>query len=352
MKKGDELQIGTIRVKVDGLVPVVKTKSGWAKTKFDVENIKEVASLFKSHNYLDVLVDSKDAKFLKGFLSPEKLVRGARINVLPNGKKLDKAYSLFSPHLTIHDELSNEHWDVIYQNPNGKFAYLYTEDKRQNSKKNKYKKVDEFDKVLPKLVLTLDKVVKKGDLMALPLYTLLKTYMRVGNEMYYKATGHKGLTTLSKENIKVAGNEIFFDYVGKDGVPIKIKCNFNKDYSLELSKKLKKLKEKDFVFTSENKHPLTDIAFEKAFFDYCGKRFYPHIVRSHFATYTVRKFLKENKHPTKEDVKKLYLFIADKLGHKKFSKKKGDWETCYTVTIHHYISPDLVKKVESKIKRV
>ena len=335
---------GTIRIKVKDLKPYEKTKSGWKKSKekFSLDVVK----LFKAHKNFKALVDTKDSKFLKGQLFEGKC-QGARINILPDGKKLDKAYSLFAKNLCVHDQKSNEHWDVIYQNPNGGFAYVYTLDKKAKAKKVKFKKVHEFEKLYPKLKKKVEKSLKNGDILDLAMFTLLNTYMRVGTEVYYKARKHKGLTTLKKEDVKVKGNVVTFDYVAKDGVPRKIVKEFPRIYVTRLSKRLKSLKKNDFVFSDDNGRPLKDMKFKALFKDYCGKEFYPHIVRSFHATYRAEMFLKDHKKFSKNEMKEFFTSLAEDLGHKKYSKKEGVWKDSYTVTLNHYVDPLLVQKIKS-----
>ena len=252
-------------------------------------------------------------------------------------------YSLFAPDLKIHDEKSNIHWDVICRNPNGAYSYIYTVDKENSARKAKYEKVYEFGKYLPRLNRNLNKSLDE-DILVLPMLILLKTKMRIGNEIYYKRNHHKGLTTLKKKNIKINGCKISFDFIGKDGVPQNIVEKFPEKVVKELRAVLKLKKYEDFVFVDLNGRPLKDLTFEKGFEKYCGVKFYPHIVRSYYATAEAEKFLKKKK-ISKNEVKKFYMRVADKLGHKKFSKKTGSWEDSYQVTLHHYIRPELVEKI-------
>jgi len=348
--KSKTTPIGTIRIKTKNLQPVTKTKTSWKNTKFDTTNIKKIVHLFKAHANFNQLLDSKDKTFLKGFITPNKKTAGERITILPNGKKLNKAYSLFAPHLTIHDETNDTHWDVIFQNPNRKFSYLYTLEKVKKSTKEKYKKVKDFKKHLPKLKRNLTQALKKGELIALPMYTLLKTQMRIGNEHSLKTSGHKGLTTLKKQDTKINKNKVKFKYIGKDGVPQTSIENYPNLYITKLEKNISKLKKEDFIFVDKSGRPLKDTDFEKAFKKYCGTPFYPHIVRSYYATSTVENYLNKNKKPTKDQIEKLYTQIANKLGHKKFSKKDNQWETSYTVTVAHYIQPELINKINNLYK--
>jgi len=218
--------------------------------------------------------------------------------------------------------------------------------------KKKYEIVGEFEKHYPRLKRKVSSALKnKEDHLALPMFTLLKTYMRIGNEIYYKAHGHKGLTTLKKHDISIKGNHVTFNYLAKDGVPVEITEKFPDIYIARLSRKLKPIDKSSFVFTNRNKeHPLHEEHFRDAFKRYCGREFYPHIVRSHFATRKTKEFLNNHGSASKEEVRALFISIAEKLGHKKYDKKNDAWKDNFTVTVNHYIQPELVEKVKSIIR--
>ena len=340
---------GTIRIGRD-LKVYEKTSKSWKLSKKEFPEAQNAIKLFKAHGNIRELIDKKNPSFLKGQLSPNKEVQDARISILPNGEIIDKAYSLFAKNLTFHDESSHDHWDVIYQNPNGKFAYCYAISKKEKAIKNKYNKVQEFEKIYPKLERNVEKALKdKEDIIAVPMYTLLRTYMRVGNEIHFKANGHKGLTTLKKEDIFINKNKAIFNYLAKSGVPMEIVQEFPEEYIKRLKENLKDKKKSEFVFVDEKKHPLKDTDFMNAFESYCGERFYPHIVRSFYATSKAKEFLQNHKSAKKDEVKELFTEIAEKLGHKRFDKKSNEWKDSYTVTIHHYIQPDLVEKIQALV---
>ena len=61
----------------------------------------------------------------------------------------------------------------------------------------------------------------------------------------------------------------------------------------------------------------------KAFKRYCGKEFYPHIIRSHHATRRVKEFLKRKKDYQQGRDENAVFFLAADLGHKRFEKKGG-----------------------------
>lgn len=348
VKKEVVTKRGTLRILSKNLSVVEWNGKSWDSSNKSLTNAFKVISLFKVHNNFDKLLDTKNPSFIKGQLNPDGRVSGGRINILPSGEALDKAYSLFSPDLIVHDESSTHHWDVIYRNPNGKFAYVYTLDKKRRAKSKKYKRVDDFDRLYKKLYNNVLKSLKNTqDFFAMPMFTLLKTLMRVGSESYFKIDGHKGLTTLKKSDVSVNKNNVSFHYFGKDGVPLAINELFPKEYVDRLKKSLSSISNKAFVFSKSDGSTLHDTDFMKAFKNYCGTEFYPHIVRSHFATIKTKEFLKvHNKNnTTKKDVKVLFDGIASKLGHKKFSKKTGEWVDSSSVTIHFYVDPRLVDKV-------
>jgi len=345
MKEASE---GTIRIGKDLHAYQYRSKK-WTRINQKFPSASKVIQLFKAHNKFNELIDKKNPSFLKGQIFKGK-VQGARINILPTGQKLDKAYSIFAENLTIHDQSSHDHWDVIYKNPNGKYAYLYTQEKKKKASKQKYKKVELFESLYNKLnKAVINNLGNKKDIYALPLYTLLKTYMRVGNEIHFKATGHKGLTTLKKQDVRIEDNKVHFDYIAKSGVPMSITEEFPKDYIIRLKEKLTPLKKDQFVFTNKENKPLKDTDFMKAFQIYSGESFYPHIVRSFYATRKAKDFIKLHKTATKQEVSQLFMEIAEKLGHKRFDKKNNEWKNSYTVTIHHYIQPELVEKIQKSV---
>jgi hypothetical protein len=343
--------VGTIRIRAQDLQAYMKTSHSWKKSSQKFPHLLEVVKFFKAHNNFKILIDKKDSRFLKGELSPQKEARGTRINVTPDNKVIDKAYSLFADNLTIHDQSSDDHWDVIYKNKGGTFSYCYTLEKKDRSTIRKFKKVHQFDKVylrLYKKVLTA--LTDKNDFVAMPMHTMLKTLMRIGNETYYRAHGHKGLTTLKKKDIKINQDTVTFKYLAKSGVPTVIKQKFSSVYLKRLNQQLKKLKAHDFVFTSpKTKSPLHEEYFKKGFKKYCGHEFYPHIIRSHYATMRMNRFLQNKRKISKEEAKRLFLELASRLGHKKFVQKTQHWENSYTVTLNHYVDPLLVKKIKSRI---
>lgn len=344
--KQEVIRPGCLRIGKDLSVYVFGAGRWKKSTKTVPPSVSVAVRLFKANGNFSLLIDAKNQKFLKGQLSPEGRAQGARLSVLPDGTKLDKPYSLFATGLTFHDESSHSHWDVIYQNPNGKYAYLYALEKKKAAIQSKYRKVREFAKKYPLIRKRVTRALHDhSDMLAVPMYTLLVTYMRVGNETYYKANGHKGLTTLVKQDVVVQGNMTTFRFRAKSGVPMTITEKFPAQYIARMRRLLRSKKSRDFIFTDEKGSPLRDTHFMQAFERYCGKRFYPHIVRSYYATSCAEYFLSSHPKATKQQVRELFFSIAEKLGHKKFVKKENRWKESYTITIHYYLEPHVLEKI-------
>ena len=346
MKKS-EIRPGTIRIIVPHLKVYEKTKTSWKRSSIIFPEAMLVIKLFKKNKRFSYLIDKKDPRFLKGQLAPNGMSQGARIDILPNGKKLSKAFSIFAPNLMIHDENTRHHWDVIYKNPGGTYSYLYTREKVKMSRKKKYNTVKEFEKYYPTIKASAyDALNNEDDHFAVPMYTLLKTYMRVGNQIYYALRRHKGLTTMKKNDIDINGNRISFNYIGKGGVPTSITETFPKAYVGRLRRLLRRTGKSSFVFVNRNTgRPINEEHFRAAFKKYCGREFYPHIARSFYATNRVKKFLTSRKSVKKKDVHNLFYSIAERLGHKRFIKKDRSWREDYRVTINHYVQPEIMEKV-------
>jgi hypothetical protein len=347
LTKNSKIRPGTIRIKASNLKGYEKTKASWKRCSRIFPEAKLIIRLFKKSRRFSLLIDKKNPEFLKGQLAPNGVPEGARIGILPNGKKLSKAFSLFAPNLMIHDENTRHHWDMIYKNPSGTYSYLYTREKIKKFRKKKYQIVKEFERYYPKLKSRVYGALKnENDPFALPMYTLLKTYMRIGSETYYKLHRHKGLTTMKKNDIEIKGRRVSFHYIGKGGVPTSTTDTFPKVYIERLRNILRRIDGSSFVFVNrQTGRPINEEHFKAAFKRYCGREFYPHIVRSFYATNRVKEFLIARKPLKKKDVHHLFYSIAEKLGHKRFIKKDRTWRENYTVTINHYVQPEILKKV-------
>ena len=232
---------------------------------------------------------------------------------------------------------------IVFVNSLGLKTYLYSEDKIHLEQEKKFKLVQKFSENYDKIISNIENNLAKIEYLAL--YTLLKTVIRVGNYDYYLKNSHKGLTTLLKRDISVEGEKILFDFIGKDGVPHQIKKEFSEEYIVKLKKILSTRKKDEFVFTGLKGKPLHSEDFSSIFFNITQEHFYPHIIRSHHADSKCLDFL-EGKIEI-QNTEKLFFQIAKDLGHKKYNKKKEQWEISPNITIKNYIYPEYVKKIRA-----
>ena len=95
------IPVGTIRIRTKDLATLTRTPSGWRKSEIDLPDAAQAIHLYKSHGRLDLLVDAKDRRFLKGQLAPDGRALGARVLALPGGRKLNAGFSIFAKNQPI-----------------------------------------------------------------------------------------------------------------------------------------------------------------------------------------------------------------------------------------------------------
>jgi len=347
MSKKHELLDGTRRVKTKDLKQYLKKGSSWIVTSDMAETTKQAIELYVNNKRIEHLVDSFVTDFLKGHITPENQIGGGRIKVLPNGKKLARGgFSIFAKNLRFNKNNLTE-WDVCYDNVSGLKTYLYNEDKLHLEQNRKAKLVDKFSAKYNHILSELEKDIKRFKTIEyLALYALLLTKIRVGHLEYFKHLGHKGLTTLQKKDVTIKGNTINFKFIGKDGIPQNITKEFP-DYYIKIFKNLLlKKNNNDFIFANPDGIPLHSDVFSKILFNYTGEHFYPHIIRSHYADTESKRFLNTHKKSSKQEVLDEFKLIATELGHKKFNKKRNEWDLDYKVTIANYIRPKFSEKMK------
>ena len=87
-----EIRPGTVRITASRLKVREKTKTSWKRSSRIFPEAMLIIRLFRKNGRFSYLIDKKDPTFLKGQLTPKGSPGGARIGILPNGKKLNKAF--------------------------------------------------------------------------------------------------------------------------------------------------------------------------------------------------------------------------------------------------------------------
>ncbi|MFW6286057.1 MAG: hypothetical protein ACOC16_02950 [Nanoarchaeota archaeon] len=348
MKNKSYIENGSKRIKTDKKI-YIKKHNKWIFFDNISNKQNKIIQLYEKNNLINILIDNDDPEFFKGYINSKKHICGKRINILPSNKKLARGgFSLFAKNLEINTK-SFYQWDICFENESGLKTYLYNEDKIHIEKEKKAQIVDEFIISYQTIIKKLKKDIqtKKKFTKYLALYTLIKTLIRVGNIEYYILNSHKGLTTLQKKDITIKNdNKIIFEFIGKDGIPQKHEIKFENFYIEKLNQILNEKKENDFIFTNSKGEPLHSITFTKILYQYTNKHFYPHIIRSYYADTKCLHFIKKHKKTTKQEVDKIFLYIAKKLGHKKYNKKKQIWEICPKVVLTSYIRPKYIEDMK------
>jgi hypothetical protein len=129
------------------------------------------------------------------------------------------------------------------------------------------------------------------------------------------------------------------------GVPIHIREGFSAAYVRKLSALLKPKSPDAFTFCHASGHPLGGKEVKDAIGEFCGREFFPHIIRSYFADTEVKKFFRTKRTATREEVFDLLIKIASKLGHKRFDKEENAWIESPKVTVNNYIRPEFVERL-------
>ena len=105
----------------------------------------------------------------------------------------------------------------------GRKQYVYHAKWRQVRDANKYDKMVDFGRALPKIRRQTAEDLKlpglpKRKVLAAVVQLLEKTLIRVGNREYADDNKHYGLTTMKDRHVDVVGNRLEFDFTGKSGV--------------------------------------------------------------------------------------------------------------------------------------
>lgn len=112
----------------------------------------------------------------------------------------------------------------------GRKQYRYHAKWTSRRSDDKYFRLYEFGKALPEARKKLIKDLHRKELderkvLAISVDVLQKTLIRVGNESYKQLYGSFGLTTLRDKHVKINGNKINIDFVGKKGVKQNVELN-------------------------------------------------------------------------------------------------------------------------------
>ena len=116
----------------------------------------------------------------------------------------------------------NGHIQAIGTDAKGRRQYRYHDGWRAGRDRQKFDRMVQFGRVLPKLRAAVERDLlleglPKAKVLAATLYLLDAGFFRIGGEEYAEQNGSYGLTTLGKQHTRVVGDSVVFDYPAKSG---------------------------------------------------------------------------------------------------------------------------------------
>ena len=209
---------------------------------------------------------------------------------------------------------------------------------RDKAKYDKAKKLaSEIDKVKDKIVNDMQNKDAKLRRISTACYLIYRTAMRVGDEKDPEEADTVGATTLRKEHVKLNGDSIEFDFLGKDSVrwqetvPAR---GQDKQFPNNLKELVSKKKDSDEIFD--------EITSRHVNLYYSGvvKGLTAKVFRTYLASSVVTKYLREN-----GDIKK--STPAEKLYHAKLANLEAATMCNHKRTIPKTFEQTLQKKVDT-----
>ena len=115
------------------------------------------------------------------------------------------------------------HLQATGRDAKGRKQYRYHERFRETRDENKYERMIQFGKTLPRIRARVDADLRRNGpsrerVLATVVRLLERSLIRVGNEEYAKENESYGLTTLRSRHVRLAGERVRFRFRGKSGV--------------------------------------------------------------------------------------------------------------------------------------
>jgi DNA topoisomerase I len=117
---------------------------------------------------------------------------------------------------------ANGHIQATGRDARGRKQYIYHPEWRDVRDQNKYERLIEFARLLPRIRRRIDADMSKRGMprekvLATVVCLLDRTLIRVGNGEYARDNGSFGLTTLRMRHLEIEGSELRFQFKGKSG---------------------------------------------------------------------------------------------------------------------------------------
>ena len=227
--------------------------------------------------------------------------------------------------------------------------YIYNKEFTEKNNKKKFHKMIEFGENYKKMMNSVKRDLyseeeSKEKQIAMALMLVIDCGIRIGSEKYRDENKSFGATTLEPRHIKINGDVVSVDFIGKKGVKNTGKSR-NKKLSRNLRIKKKTLKKDDSIFTYKRGNcwyslKSSDVnKYLKRFGNFTSKNFRTWVANLSFLTELLNseKDLSENQRKT--NINKCIEKVSEKLNNTKMVCKKN------------YIDPYIIEIYMNDTKR-
>jgi len=120
----------------------------------------------------------------------------------------------------------NKEYVVTGEDKKGRTQYIYPESHNKETSENKYDRIETLEKDMPAIIELVKQDVSMGIPEAEAVYTIYKTGFRPGTEKDTLAEEQAyGVSTLEPKHVKVSGDTVKFNFIGKKGVKVEKTVN-------------------------------------------------------------------------------------------------------------------------------
>lgn len=224
---------------------------------------------------------------------------------------------------------------ATWLNKNDLIQYAYVKGHEKSAAGEKYARLKAFNKVLPKvrkqILEDMDSDDDKLAQAALITYVIDKTGFRLGGETSERARGHYGASSLLNKHVKINGDKVQFDFVGKEGTE-----QHHIVHDQVMADHLSKYKRAQW---SQPLFSVSSTRVGKYVKDISGDDFSPKDFRTWNGTFAALKLIAKRKGPAsterqfKEWQKGVAVKVGEKLGHSSPS-----------MSLNNYIDPHVWQK--------
>lgn len=227
--------------------------------------------------------------------------------------------------------------------------YIYNKKFTERNSKKKFHKMIEFGESYQKIMNSVKKdLYSEGDSkekqIAMALMLVVDCGIRIGSEKYKNENDSFGATTLESRHVKVSGDTVSVDFIGKKGVQNKSKMR-SKRLSRNLRIKKRTLKKDDPIFTYRRGNcwyslKSTDVnKYLKRFGNFSSKNFRTWVANLSFITEILKCDTPNSETQTKKNINEAVRKTAHKLNNTS--------SVCKT----NYIDPYLIELYLNDTKR-